>query len=147
MADGIARSAADGDSGYRDWIGGINDRSIGAALVEHADRVLDREPRRALELYDGALECGADSADVAGRRAQAAWASGNAELAGSILDGVPAVAGLADAERIADTSAAIWSLRGMMRMSDAVYRSLVPTGLESRTRATIAAIGFTVYAQ
>jgi DNA-binding CsgD family transcriptional regulator/energy-coupling factor transporter ATP-binding protein EcfA2 len=141
MADGIARSAADGDSGYRDWIGGINDRGIGAALVEHADRVLDREPRRALELYDGALECGADSADIAGRRAQAAWASGHAELAGSILDGVPAVAGLADAERIADTSAAIWSLRGMMRMSDAVYRSLVPTGLESRTRATIAALG------
>lgn len=141
VADGIARSAADGGTGYRDWIGGINDRGIGAALVEHADRLLDHEPRRALELYDGALECGVPGDDLAGRRAQAAWASGRADLAGSILDAVPRLSDSADAERVADTAAAIWSLRGMMRMSDAVYRGLSPSGLESHTRATLAALG------
>jgi DNA-binding CsgD family transcriptional regulator len=141
IAEGIARSAADGDIGYREWIGGINDRAVGAALVEHADRVLNQEPRRALELYDGAVECGADAAELTGRRAQAAWGAGDAALAGSLIDGVPTLTGMADAERIADTSAAIWSLRGMMRLSDAVYRSLPPAAPESRTRATIAAIG------
>ncbi len=141
VAEGIARSASGGDPAYRDWIGGIADPSIGAALTEHADRVLDREPRRALELYDGALECGVAAADLAGRRAQAAWASGRADLAGSILDSVPTLSDSADAERIADTSAAIWSLRGMMRMSDAVYRGLTPSGLETHTRATISALG------
>ncbi len=141
MAEGIARTAAEGDTGYRDWLAGIDDRGIGAALVDHGDRVLDREPKRALELYDGALECGADAADIAGRRAQAAWAAGNADLAGSILDAVTHRPDLADSDRIADTSAAIWSLRAMMRLSDAVYRSLAPSGAESRTRASIAAIG------
>ena len=141
MADGIARSAAEGEGGYRDWIGGIHDRGIAEALVEQADRVLDRDPRRALELYDGARECGADASAIAGRRAQAAWASGDSHLAGSILDEMPSGTVPADADRVADTSAAIWSLRGMMRMSDAVYRSLAPTCPESHTRATIAALG------
>ena len=109
MADGLAVSAAAGDSSYRDWIGGIHDPGVGAALVAHADRVLDSDPRRALELYSGALECGLDPAVVVGRRARAAWASGNAELASSILDGVASLAEVADHDRVADTSAAIWS--------------------------------------
>ncbi len=141
MAEGLAVSAAAGDPSYRDWIGGIHDPGIGAALVEHADRVLDSDPRRALELYGGALECGLESAVVVGRRAQAAWASGNAELASSILDGVAALDGVTDRDRVADTSAAIWSMRGMMRMSDMVYCSLTPARAESRARATIAAYG------
>ena len=141
MADGLARSAAEGDVGYRDWIGGIHDPGIGTSLVEHADRVLERDPRRAFELYDGALECGVDPAAIAGRRAQAAWASGRADLAGSILDEVPLLDDLTDGDRIADTSAAIWSMRGIMRMSDAVYRSLPVSGPDSHARATIAAVG------
>lgn len=141
LADGLARSAADGDTSYRAWIGGIRDVGIGAALVEHGDRVRDREPRRAIELYDGALASGVDAATLAGRRAQAAWAAGDADLAGAVLDDVPALDLLADRDLAADTSAAVWSVRGMMRMSDAVYRSLPPIGAESRARATIAAVG------
>jgi DNA-binding CsgD family transcriptional regulator/energy-coupling factor transporter ATP-binding protein EcfA2 len=146
LADGLARSAADGESGYRAWIGGIHDSGIGAALVSHADRMLEHEPSRALELYDGALECGIDGADLAGRRAQAAWSAGRAELAGSILDSVPLGDALgtgasSDSDRIADTSAAIWSLRGLMRMSDEVYRSVAPHSAESHARATIASLG------
>ncbi len=141
MAEELARSAAEGDSRYREWLGSIHDPEVGAALVAQADRVLEREPRRALDLYDGALECGTTPAAIVGRRAQAAWASGDAALAGSILDDVPLVSGLDDSDRAADTSAAVWAARGMMRMSDAVYRSLAPLSAESRARATIAAVG------
>ena len=146
LADGIARSAAEGESGYRAWIGGIHDSGIGTALVSHADRMLEHDPSRALELYDGALECGIDGASLAGRRAQAAWSSGRAESAGAILDSVRlddalSTAAAIDSDRIADTSAAIWALRGLMRMSDEVYRSVAPRSAESHTRATIAALG------
>ena len=142
MADGLARSAAEGDSGYRDWIGGIHDSGIGAALVEHADRVLERDPRRAFELYGGALECGLNPA--AHRRTPGAGRLGIGQCrprrVRSSTD-VPLLQGVADGDRVADTSAAIWSMRGMMRMSDAVYRSLPPAGADSRARATIAALG------
>ncbi|WP_314508030.1 LuxR C-terminal-related transcriptional regulator [uncultured Microbacterium sp.] len=146
LADGLAGSAAEGDPGYRDWIGGIHDSGIGAALVAHADRMLEQEPVRALELYDGALECGTDGAGIAGRRAQAAWSSGRPELAASILDSVPLGDALStsapvDCDRIVDTSAAIWSLRGLMRMGHEVYRSVAPHGVDSHARATIAALG------
>jgi DNA-binding CsgD family transcriptional regulator/energy-coupling factor transporter ATP-binding protein EcfA2 len=141
MADELARSAARGDSAYRDWIGGIHDDQVGRALADHADRVLETDPRRALELYDGAIECGTSAVDLAGRRAQAAWASGDADLACSILDAVPLLEHLTDSDRAADTSAAVWSARGMMRMSDAVYRSRHPLSADSRARAVIAAVG------
>ena len=141
VADGIALSVADGDAGYRDWVGGIHDVGIGAALVEHADRAWEREPQRAIELYAGALDCGVDAASLAGRRAQAAWASGDADLAATILDAVAVQHDLPDRDLVADTSAAVWSVRGMMRMSAAVYRALPPVGAESHTRAMIAAVG------
>jgi DNA-binding CsgD family transcriptional regulator/energy-coupling factor transporter ATP-binding protein EcfA2 len=141
VADGIAHSAADGDAGYREWLGGIHDRGVADALVEQGDRMLDRDPRRALDLYDAARDCGSDPRAVAARRAHAAWASGDADLAGAIIDELPPDAGADDSDRIADTSAAVWSLRGMMRMSAAVYRSLPPTGPDSCTRALIAAVG------
>ncbi|MCR2764170.1 helix-turn-helix transcriptional regulator [Microbacterium sp. zg.B48] len=141
VADGLALSAAAGDSSYRSWVGGIQDPAIGAALVEHADRALDGDPRRAFELYAGALDCGLNPTGLIGRQAQAAWASGNPDLAASLLDGVPTTGTIPDSDRVADTSAAIWSMRGMMRMSDTVYRSLPPQSSESRARATIAAFG------
>ncbi|GAA3203990.1 helix-turn-helix transcriptional regulator [Microbacterium terregens] len=141
VADGLALSAAAGDSSYRDWVGGIQDPAIGAALMEHADRALDSDPGRAFELYVGALDCGLNPTALIGRQAQAAWASGNADLAASLLDSVPSSGPIPDSDRVADTSAAIWSMRGMMRMSDTVYRSLVPVGTETRARATIAAFG------
>ena len=141
MADGLARSAADGDTDYRDFVGGIHDAGVGAALVEHADRVLESEPRRAFELYGGALECGVEPTQIAGRRAQAAWASGDADAASRILDDILLLESLTDGDRVADTAAAIWSSRGMMRMSEAAYRSVVPVGADSCARATIAAIG------
>lgn len=139
--EGLALSAAAGDHTYREWIGGIADPKLGQALIIQADRALERDPRRAGELYAGALECGVNPIELAGRRAQAAWASGELELASSILDGVSLLDQISDGDRVADTAAAIWSARGMMRMSDAVYRSLAPVGAESCARATIAALG------
>ncbi|CAN5608840.1 isoniazid response ATPase/transcriptional regulator IniR [soil metagenome] len=140
-AAGLARSAASGDASYRDWIGGIPDPGLAHALVEQADRVLDRDPARAAELYSGAIECGGDPAEIAGRRAQAALATGDTDTAGAILDEVSLLDGVRDSDRIADASATLWSARGMMGMSDAVYRSLPPVGAESCARATIVGIG------
>lgn len=140
-AEGLAMSAAAGDSSYREWIGGTVDPGLGWALIDQADRVLESDPHRAADMYAAALECGVSPSELAGRRAQAAWATGDIDLASSILDGVSLLEGISDGDRVADTSAAIWSARGMMRMSDAVYRSLAPVGAESCARATIAAVG------
>lgn len=139
IAGSLAHPADDG-AGPLDWLR-VHDSTISAALVEQGDRLLDRDPRRALDLYDAALECGADEIDLAGRRAQSAWASGRPEVVGEILEIVSDTPASPDAQRIADASAALWSQRGMMRMSDATYLAVPPMSPESHTRAAIAAVG------
>lgn len=141
VASTLALSAARSDAAYQGWVSGSADAEFGRSLAAEADRLLERDPARALELYAAALECGIPGGELAGRRAQAAWASGDPEKAGAILDEVSLLDGVRDGDRVADTSAAIWASRGMMRMSDAVYRSLAPVGAESCARAAIAAIG------
>lgn len=137
----LALSAAGSEDAFADWVSGEADAAFGRNLVEQADRLLEREPARALELYAAALECGIGEVELTGRRAQAAWATGDLEAASSMLDDVSLLDGVRDGDRVADTSAAIWASRGMLRMSDAVYRSLPPVGAESCARATIAAVG------
>ncbi len=136
-----AGAAGEGDPDYDRWIDGVSDPAVAAAFVTHADRMLEQNPRRALELYDAAVRCGASSAAVGARRAQAAWAAGSIDLAASIIDGISPADAPADGDRLADTAAAIWSLRGMLRTADAVYQSVTPSAPESLARATIAAIG------
>jgi DNA-binding CsgD family transcriptional regulator/energy-coupling factor transporter ATP-binding protein EcfA2 len=139
IADCIAHSTDDG-TGALDWLG-VHDSTMSSALVEQADRLLERDPRRALALYDAALECGADEADLAGRRAQSAWASGRPEVVGEILEITSRTPASRDAQRVVDASAALWSQRGMMRMSEASYLAVPPVSPESHTRAAIAAVG------
>ena len=136
-----ANVPATGNAAYRGWIGEVADGQRGATLVAQADLLLEHDPAQAAELYAAAVECGIPPAELAGRRAQAAWASDDVDSANAILDGISLLDGVRDGDRIADTSAAIWSSRGMMRMSDAVYRSLPPVGAESCARATIVALG------
>ncbi|KRA25733.1 hypothetical protein ASD65_15860 [Microbacterium sp. Root61] len=138
--------AADGagavdDPDYRRWITGVRDPGFAAALVAHGDRMLESTPRRALDFYDDALRCGAAAGELGGRRAQAAWATGDIDAAGAIIDELSASDAASDGDRIADTSAAVWSMRAMLRTGDAVYQSLPPTSPTSQARATIAAIG------
>ena len=129
LAEGLAHYAAAGDTSYHDWVGLVHDEQVGDALVQHADRMLETHPQRALELYRGALESGVDPATITGRQAQAAWASGDLEAASALLDAASPAARALDGDRIADTSAATWAARGMMEQGCAVYRATPPAGI------------------
>lgn len=129
------RAASDDDL---EWIAASGDAVAGALLVEHADALLDRQPERAAELYRTALDAGIPSLALLGRRAQAAWATGDLDTAAILADEASVAA---PDDRVADTAAATWAARGMMSPAAAVYRALLPQSAPSRTRAAIAALG------
>lgn len=141
LAAGLAHAAAAGDTSYQKWVGLLHDRPLGEALVGHADRVLQSDPARAQELYRGAVQSGVDATVLAGRRAQAAWAAGDLDAASALVEEALASAGADDHDLIVDTSAAIWSARGMMDQACAAYRAISPKNAISATRAMIAAGG------
>lgn len=134
----LAYAAAAGDTSYRDWVGLLQDRPLGEALVRHADRMLPRDPTRAAELYEGAVQSGVDAASLAGRRAQAAWGAGDLEVASALIE---EVAENASDDRLVDTSAAVWAARGMLEQTYAAYRAAPPTNAISTTRAMVASAG------
>lgn len=144
LADGLVHAAAAGDPDYRAWLGLIHDRGLGEALVQHADVLLQDRPERAAELYRAAVESGIGAASLAGRRAEAAWASGDLRAASALVDdaasgGLPTDPG--ERRRLADTSAAVWAARGMMAQSCAAYAAMPPVDAVSRTRAAIVRLG------
>lgn len=140
-ADELARSAASGDRTFVEWAGHLHDEHLGEALVRQADRMLESQPTGASELYRGAVQSGFDPAALAGRRAQAVWASGDFEGANTLIDSAPPAAYTLDGARLADTAAAIWAARGMLEQSCAVYRAAPPMDAISATRFAIAAFG------
>lgn len=125
--------------------------ALGETLMRHADMLLPTHPLRAAELYEGAMQSGVPTAVLAGRRAEAAWATGDLDAASALVDaaGASVTAGshetarvdATDRDRIADTSAAIWSARGMMQQAHAVYLTNPPATPISAARAKIAAFG------
>lgn len=137
---GIADSVARGDTAHRDWLGLVQDKEIGHALAAHALRVLETDPAQAVRLLESALASGLDPTPLAGMRAQAAWATGDLDTAGRIVDEPAPRASSADDDRLTDTAAAIWSTRGMMEQADRLYRVRKPVSTESQTRAAIAAL-------
>lgn len=136
LAAGLAHSAAAGDSSYQKWVGLLQDKPLGEALVNQANRLLQSDPARAGDLYDGAVQSGMNATALAGRRAQAAWAAGDLDAASALVEESADSDGL-----IIDTSAAIWSARGMMDQACAAYRAAPPTHAISATRAMVAATG------
>ncbi len=134
----LAHSAAAGDRSYQQWVGLLQDRPLGQALADHADRLLQSDPARARELYEGAVQSGIDITALAGRRAQAAWAAGDLDATSALVE---ETAGADEDGLAVDTSAAIWSARGMMDQACAAYRAAPPTHAASATRAMIAATG------
>ena len=89
MAEGIARSAADGDPAIATGSAASTIAASGrrSSSTPIGCSIASRDaPSSSTTAHSSAA---LDPADIAGRRAQAAWASGNADLAGSILDGVP----------------------------------------------------------
>lgn len=133
----LAYAAAAGDTSYQGWVGLLHDGSLGDALVRHANRMLQSDPARAAELYDGAVQSGTDATSLAGRRAQAAWATGDLDTASALVE----EAAEHGDERCVDTSAAVWAARGMLEQTYAVYQALPPASAISATRAMIAGAG------
>ncbi|WP_225873776.1 LuxR C-terminal-related transcriptional regulator [Zafaria cholistanensis] len=121
---------------------GVRDIRVARALEQAGDGVLGTDPARALQLYDEAKTAGADGVLLAPRRAQAALAGGDLEGAGRIVDGLLALDSPPDAERVANTAAAIWSRRGLLARGADAYRWLGParTG-ESSSLAAVALVG------
>jgi DNA-binding CsgD family transcriptional regulator len=118
--------------------------SVGEALVRHADLLLPTHPERSAELYQGAVQSGMDAVSLAARGAEAAWSAGDLDAASALVDGAdasstsPRPVNPRDRDHLADTSAAIWSARGMMQQACAVYRASPPSNQISEARARIA---------
>ena len=136
----LAESAPDDDQ-VHGWIGRMNDETLGIALIQHGDRMLEENPPRAAEMYRGAAECGVDPAALTARRAHAAWARGDLDGAVAMVDGASDQARAADGERLADVAAGVWAARGMMARADDVYRAFQPVSATSAALASIAGIG------
>ncbi|HWI31684.1 MAG TPA: helix-turn-helix transcriptional regulator [Microbacterium sp.] len=111
------------DPFLRELVGPIADPRVAAALVRQGDGLLAEEPRSAAEYYRSAAEAGAESAALAVRRAEAAWAVGAIDEAGALLDEAGIGEDHEERERAARVAAAIWAARGLVGMSHAVLQS------------------------
>ncbi len=146
LADGLARAVI-GTHQAADLLNGVHDPRVGEAIVERADRLIERDPERAGELYDAALAAGVDEDVMAVRRARAAWATGHLDEAAHLVDEAltrgesPPQASQHQIELV-DTSAAIWAARDMMAMASEAYGlSAALENEASAVRARIARLG------
>lgn len=125
------------DAADLSWVARTGDAAVGAALVAHADLLLDSHPERADAFYRAAREAGVAAGTLAGRRARAAWATGRLDEAAQIA----AEAADVDDDQLTDASAAAWASRGMMSHASTAYRCTPPADPASTMRALIAGIG------
>ncbi|WP_100343983.1 helix-turn-helix domain-containing protein [Compostimonas suwonensis] len=102
--------------------GGLVDLRIARVLEREGDRLLLVAPDHAAELYEEAIGAGADSRALAARRAQVAWAAGDLDTAGRIVDDHLADDSAPDRGRAIDVGAAVWASRGMLGRSSELYR-------------------------
>ena len=121
----------------------LRDPRLSSALVEQGDQLLESDPVRAGESYFAASEAGASSADLAAKRAQAAWSCGDIDSAAQLLDEAMTFAERSESvtARIADVAAATWSMRGMLHTGSGFYDAFPPTTAEASVRRLIARIG------
>lgn len=125
------------------WLADIRDPRLASTLVESADQLLESKPARAGELYRAAADAGVGSADLAAKRAQAAWSCGDVDGAAQLLDDALRFEDRSDAvaARIADVAAATWSMRGMMQTGSGFYDAFPPASAAASVRRLIARIG------
>ncbi|MET0480344.1 MAG: hypothetical protein ABWZ69_03205, partial [Mycetocola sp.] len=105
---------------------GLKDDRVAESLSQAGDAVLTTQPTLASELYGEALDAGADELAIAARRAQAAAATGDLEVATGLLDKLFAHERPPDLTRASDVAAAVWAQRAMLERSAEVYRWLRP---------------------
>jgi DNA-binding CsgD family transcriptional regulator len=106
---------------------GLHDPRLFAALESAADHVLTSDPEAAAHLYAEAMTGDDAQGRTAARRAQAAWATGDLDEAGRILDELLGMEDPPDLIRGAQVAAAVWAERGMMERSAEIYRWLGPS--------------------
>ncbi|MET0932567.1 MAG: LuxR C-terminal-related transcriptional regulator [Mycetocola sp.] len=103
---------------------GLKDDRVAKSLSRAGDAVLTTQPSLASALYGEALDAGADELAIAARRAQAAAATGDLEVATGLLDKLFAHENPPDLTRASDVASAVWAQRGMLVRSAEVYRWL-----------------------
>ncbi|MCT9869071.1 helix-turn-helix transcriptional regulator [Paenarthrobacter aurescens] len=121
---------------------GLQDSRVAMELEEAANKVLDTDPRLAVDLYSEALLAGNGELDNAARRAQAAAAIGDMDAAGRLVDRLLALPEPPDLRLGVDVAAAVWAQRGMLARSADTYGWLGPDRMAgSAPLAAVAMIG------
>jgi DNA-binding CsgD family transcriptional regulator len=151
LDDGLSLALASDDADYSEMLARVQTPGLGAALIEQGDRLLDAHPERAQELYQAAWDAGVESSALAQRRALAAWAGGDLDVAADLCESASgradetaegeASVSRSESDRLTDLAAAVWAARGMMAQSRETYRAMPPATAESAARAAIAALG------
>ena len=103
---------------------GVRDPRLLAALESAADHILSSNPDAAAQLYAVAATGDDASGRTVARRAQAAWAVGDLDEAGRLLDELLGLDDPPDVVRGAQVAAAVWAERGMMERSADIFRWL-----------------------
>jgi len=119
---------------------GIEDDRVAAVLLSFADESLLVDPALAADVYSESVAAGADPAEIAARRAQAALALGNFDEAEKLIESSLRSPEHADAARATDVAAALWSHRGMTSRSVETYRWSGLEGLGSSTPLAVVAM-------
>lgn len=126
-----------------EWLHGVHDDRLSAALIAQADRVLEIDPAHARDLYDAAVRAGASSAELSAKRAQATWASGDVDAAAHLIDEAMSFPGREASVdlQLADVAATAWALRGMLRTGSLFYDASPPSDPAAAARAYVARTG------
>lgn len=141
LADLLAREESRPPNEVVELLTGIHDQRVAKALLRMGDVVVDRDPARASALYRSAEESGADPLEVAVRLALAAWARGDIDRAGVLVDGAELPQEHPCHDSAVDVAGSIWAARGLMDMSAAAYGSAALRNPVVNAHAAIAALG------
>lgn len=140
LAEEITRGCLEDDDSIELLLDGVRDPRVGDAIAVRADELRDDRPDHADRLYRVALRAGTRSSDLAQRRARAAWAAGDLDRTGLLVDeAITKASSPADAG-LADLAASVLAARDLMAMAARVYGSRTYEGATA-VRAEIAHIG------
>lgn len=103
---------------------GMRDPHLTKSLADAGDQVLSRNPAEAAKLYADSAVSSEQPLETAARRAHAAWALGDLDEAGILLDELLSQEDPPDLLRGVQVAAAVWAERGMMKFGAEMYRWL-----------------------